>query len=99
MALVSPGVQVTVIDQSQYLPAASNSVPLVILATAQDKADATGTSVAEATTKSNATNYIKSQASVTSSIYSVVHSSIRQLMEHLFKVTNLMSTAYLLLTH
>ena len=54
MALVSPGVQVTIIDQSQYLPAASNSVPLVILATAQDKADATGTSVAEATTKANA---------------------------------------------
>ena len=54
MALVSPGVQVTIIDQSQYLPAASNSVPLVILATAQNKTNAAGTGVAAATTKANA---------------------------------------------
>jgi hypothetical protein len=54
MALVSPGVEVTIIDQSQYLPAASNSVPLLILATAQNKANAAGTGVAPATTKANA---------------------------------------------
>ncbi len=54
MALVSPGVEVTIIDQSQYLPAASNSVPLIILATAQNKADASGNSIAAATTAANA---------------------------------------------
>jgi len=54
MALNSPGVQVTIIDQSQYLPAASNSVPLILLATAQNKADPTGTAVAAATTAANA---------------------------------------------
>lgn len=54
MALVSPGVEVTIIDQSQYLPAASNSVPLILLATAQNKANASGTGVAVATTRSNA---------------------------------------------
>ena len=54
MALVSPGVEVTIIDQSQYLPAASNSVPLLVLATAQNKANAAGTGVAPATTKANA---------------------------------------------
>lgn len=54
MALASPGVEVTIIDQSQYLPAASNSVPLLILATAQNKANAAGTGVAPATTKANA---------------------------------------------
>lgn len=54
MALVSPGVQVTIIDQSQYLPSASNSVPFVLLATAQNKANAAGTGVAAATTASNA---------------------------------------------
>lgn len=54
MALVSPGVQVTIIDQSQYLPAPSNSVPLILLATAQNKANAAGTGVAVATTKANA---------------------------------------------
>ena len=54
MALVSPGVEVTIIDQSQYLPAAQNSVPLVVLATAQNKANAAGDGVAQATTAANA---------------------------------------------
>lgn len=54
MALVSPGVEVTIIDQSQYLPSASNSIPLIILATAQNKANAAGTGVAPATTGANA---------------------------------------------
>jgi len=54
MALTSPGVEVTIIDQSQYLPAPTNSVPLVIVATAQNKADASGTGVAAATTAANA---------------------------------------------
>jgi len=54
MALTSPGVEVTIIDESQYLPAPTNSVPLVVLATAQNKANATGTGVAAATTAANA---------------------------------------------
>lgn len=54
MALVSPGVEVTIIDQSQYLPAASNSVPFLLLATAQNKANAAGTGIAPATTAANA---------------------------------------------
>ena len=51
--LVSPGVDVSIIDQSQYLPAAQNSVPFVLIATAQDKANPSGT-VAVATTAANA---------------------------------------------
>ena len=54
MALVSPGVEVNIIDESQYLPAASNSVPLLIVASAQSKANAAGTAVAPGTTKANA---------------------------------------------
>lgn len=54
MALVSPGVEVTITDQSQYLPAPSNSIPFVLLATAQNKANPTGTGVATATTAANA---------------------------------------------
>jgi len=54
MALTSPGVEVTIIDESQYLPAPTNSIPLVLLATAENKADATGTGVAQATTAANA---------------------------------------------
>ena len=37
MALVSPGVQVTVTDEAQYLPTAVGSVPFVVIATQQDK--------------------------------------------------------------
>jgi hypothetical protein len=54
MALVSPGVQVTVIDQSQYLPTATNSVPLLLVASASNKANSAGTAVAAGTTKANA---------------------------------------------
>jgi hypothetical protein len=54
MALVSPGVEVTIIDQSQYLPAPTNSVPLVVFATAQDKANPNGTGIAQGTTAANA---------------------------------------------
>ena len=53
MALVSPGVEVTVIDESQYLPAPTNSIPFILLATAQNKADPTSAGVAEATTAAN----------------------------------------------
>ena len=33
MALVSPGVEVTVIDESQYIPSAVNTVPYFLIAT------------------------------------------------------------------
>jgi len=54
MALVSPGVEVSVVDESQYLPAASNSIPYLLIATAQNKVSGTGTGVATATTAANA---------------------------------------------
>jgi hypothetical protein len=54
MALTSPGVEVTIIDQSQYLPAPGASVPLVVFATAQNKANPSGTGVAPGTTAANA---------------------------------------------
>ena len=55
MALNSPGVQVSIIDQSQYLPNASNSIPLLILATATNKANPNSTgAVAAGTLAANA---------------------------------------------
>ena len=54
MALVSPGVQVTVIDESFYTPAAPGTTPLIVVATAQDKVNGAGTATASATTKANA---------------------------------------------
>ena len=52
--LVSPGVAVSIIDESQYLPAASSSVPLIVVASAQNKLNGAGTGVAAATTAANA---------------------------------------------
>ena len=54
MALTSPGVEVTIIDESNYLPAATNSVPFIMIATAQNKVSGTGTGVAAGTTAANA---------------------------------------------
>jgi hypothetical protein len=41
--LVSPGVQVTVTDESVYGPAGSGTVPMLFIATGENKADPTGT--------------------------------------------------------
>lgn len=54
MALVSPGVQVTIIDESFYTPAEPGTTPLIVVATAQDKSNGAGTGTATATTKANA---------------------------------------------
>jgi len=53
MALISPGVEVTVTDESNYAPNALGSIPLIVLATAQDKLNPSGTT-ATATTAANA---------------------------------------------
>lgn len=37
MALVSPGIELTVTDESQYVSAAVGTVPLVVMATAENK--------------------------------------------------------------
>ena len=54
MALVSPGVQVTVIDESFYTPAEPGTTPLIVVATAENKTNAAGTGTASATTAANA---------------------------------------------
>ena len=54
MALTSPGVEVIVIDESQYIPSAVNTVPYFVIATAQNKVSSDGVTVAAGTTASNA---------------------------------------------
>jgi hypothetical protein len=54
MALISPGVEVTVVDESNYIPAATNSVPYILLATAQNKVSGAGVGVAAGTLAVNA---------------------------------------------
>ena len=53
MALISPGVEVTVIDESFYTPAEPGTTPLIVVATAQDKSNAAGTGTAQGTLAAN----------------------------------------------
>jgi len=52
--LSSPGVSVTVIDESFYTPAAPGTVPLIIVASGENKANSAGTGIAPGTLKANA---------------------------------------------
>ena len=54
MALQSPGVQVTIIDESFYTPAEPGTTPLIVIATAENKSNAAGTGTAAGTTALNA---------------------------------------------
>ena len=54
MALTSPGVQVSVIDESFYTPAEPGTTPMIFVVSAQDKKNAAGTGTATGTTKANA---------------------------------------------
>jgi len=48
--LVSPGVQVTISDESVYGPTGTGTVPMLFIATGQDKVDPTGTTTTAAQT-------------------------------------------------
>ena len=52
--LQSPGVSVSVIDESFYTPAGPGTVPMVFVATGQDKQNSSGTGTAQGTTAANA---------------------------------------------
>jgi len=52
--LSSPGVSVTVVDESFYTPAAPGTVPLIIVASQENKQNASGTGTALGTLASNA---------------------------------------------
>ena len=54
MALTSPGVQVSVIDESFYTPAEPGTVPMIFVATAENKTNGAGTGIAAGTLKANA---------------------------------------------
>lgn len=54
MALSSPGVEVKVIDESFYTPAEPGTVPLIVVATAENKLNGAGDGIAPGTLKANA---------------------------------------------
>ena len=54
MALTSPGVEVSVINESFYVPSDAGTTPLFIVASSQDKNNGAGTGTAAGTTTANA---------------------------------------------
>jgi hypothetical protein len=54
MALVSPGVEVTVTDESNYVSSETGTVASIIIASAQDKTQGSGSGTAPGTTAANA---------------------------------------------
>ena len=54
MALTSPGVQVSVVDESFYTPAEPGTVPMIFVASAANKTNGAGTGTAVGTLKANA---------------------------------------------
>jgi len=54
MALVSPGVEVNVIDESFYVPAAAGTTPMIFVASAENKQNSSGTGIARGTLRQNA---------------------------------------------
>ena len=54
MALTSPGVSVSVIDESFYTPAEPGTVPIIFVATGENKTNGAGTGTAPGTLKANA---------------------------------------------
>jgi hypothetical protein len=54
MALVSPGVEVNVIDESFYTPAAAGTVPMIFVASASNKTSSSGAGIAAGTLQTNA---------------------------------------------
>tara|TARA_B100000900_G_scaffold411094_1_gene430104 strand:- start:1381 stop:4740 length:3360 start_codon:yes stop_codon:yes gene_type:complete len=54
MALVSPGVQVSVVDESFYTPAEPGTLPMIFVASASNKTNGAGTGTAPGTTAATA---------------------------------------------
>jgi len=67
MALTSPGVEVTVINESFYVPSDAGTTPLIIVASAQDKLNGSGSAIAAGTKTANANSVylISSQRELT----------------------------------
>lgn len=53
-SLVSPGVNVSIIDESQYVGSGPGTVPFIMIATSQDKLNSAGDGIAASTTKAQA---------------------------------------------
>ena len=70
MALTAPGVEVSVINESFYVPSDAGTTPLFIVASSQDKKNGAGDSTAAGTQTANAnTAYLISSVSPAGATY------------------------------
>ena len=54
MALLSPGTEIKVIDESVYVPGEPGTIPFILIATAANKTAASGSGIAQGTLSANA---------------------------------------------
>jgi len=99
MALTSPGVQVSVIDESFYTPAEPGTVPMIFVASASNKTNAAGTGTAQGTIKANAGKpfLLTSQRDLADTFGDPIFKQITTITQ--FMQENLMSMAYRLHIH
>ena len=92
MALISPGVEVQVIDESFYTPAEPGTVPLIVVATAENKINGAGTGTASGTPQLMQVRYLKLQVNE-NLLKHLVHRSLkrqcRQVLYTVAKETNM----------
>jgi Phage tail sheath C-terminal domain len=70
--LQSPGISVTVVDESFYIPAAPGTVPLIVVATQANKMNSAGTGIAPGTLAANAgTVYLLTSQSDLGAVFGV----------------------------
>jgi hypothetical protein len=60
MSMVSPGVSVTITDQSFYIPASASTVPLIFIATRANKLQPDGVHIAAGTNEHSVVRTITS---------------------------------------
>ena len=84
--LVSPGVSVSVSDESFYAAAGAGTVPLIVIATAQDKKAPDGSTTAATQQPLTQENYIKLQAKENCSKVMVIQ-CLKRVVQLLYTVT------------
>ena len=92
--LLSPGVSVTVTDETISSTSGAGTVPLFVIATAQDKLVTGSLSVATGTTKANA-GKLQLITSQRNALETYDHQSFNKVTVPLFKATNLTNMVYM----
>ena len=94
MALISPGVQVTVIDESFYTPAEPGTTPLIVIATAENKSNAASTGTAAEQHQQMLAKHLRLPVNENLLIHTVFRSLKKQLLQAPYMAAKETNTDY-----